>query len=28
MRSGKDTVAHHLYISHGFDKVSFGDALK
>lgn len=28
MRSGKDTVAHHLYISHGFDKVAFGDALK
>jgi dephospho-CoA kinase len=28
MRSGKDTVANHLYIRHGFDKVAFGDALK
>lgn len=28
MRAGKDTVAHHLYISHGFDKVAFGDELK
>jgi dephospho-CoA kinase len=28
MRSGKDTVAHHLYIRHGFDRVAFGTALK
>ncbi|MDQ0154940.1 deoxynucleotide monophosphate kinase family protein [Robertmurraya andreesenii] len=28
LRSGKDTAAHHLYISHGFDQVAFGDALK
>jgi dephospho-CoA kinase len=28
LRSGKDTVAHHLYIRQGFDKVAFGDALK
>jgi dephospho-CoA kinase len=28
LRSGKDTVAHHLYIRYGFDKVAFGDALK
>jgi dephospho-CoA kinase len=28
LRSGKDTVADHLYIRHGFDKVAFGDALK
>jgi dephospho-CoA kinase len=28
LRSGKDTVAHHLYIRHGFDKVAFGSALK
>lgn len=28
MRSGKDTVAHHLYIRYMFDKVAFGDALK
>jgi dephospho-CoA kinase len=28
IRSGKDTVANHLYIRHGFDKVAFGDALK
>jgi dephospho-CoA kinase len=28
LRSGKDTVAHHLYIRHGFDKVAFGTALK
>lgn len=28
MRSGKDAVAHHLYIAHGFHKAAFGDALK
>jgi dephospho-CoA kinase len=28
LRSGKDTVANHLYIRHGFDRVAFGDALK
>jgi dephospho-CoA kinase len=28
MRSGKDTVANHLYIRYGFDRVAFGDALK
>ena len=28
MRSGKDTVAHHLYIRHGFDRVAFGTELK
>jgi dephospho-CoA kinase len=28
IRSGKDTVANHLYIRHGFVKVAFGDALK
>jgi dephospho-CoA kinase len=28
MRSGKDTVANHLYIRHGFDRVAFGTALK
>jgi dephospho-CoA kinase len=28
MRSGKDTVANHLYIKHGFSRVAFGDALK
>jgi dephospho-CoA kinase len=28
MRSGKDTVANHLYIKYGFDRVAFGDALK
>jgi dephospho-CoA kinase len=28
LRAGKDEVAHHLYIRHGFDKVAFGDALK
>jgi dephospho-CoA kinase len=28
MRSGKDEVANHLYIRHGFDRLAFGDALK
>jgi dephospho-CoA kinase len=28
LRSGKDTVANHLYIRHSFDRVAFGDALK
>jgi dephospho-CoA kinase len=28
MRSGKDTVANHLYIRHSFNRVAFGDALK
>lgn len=28
MRSGKDTVANHLYIKYGFSTVAFGDALK
>jgi dephospho-CoA kinase len=28
LRSGKDTVAHHLYIKYGFNRVAFGDALK
>jgi dephospho-CoA kinase len=28
MRSGKDTVANHLYISHRFDRVAFGNELK
>jgi dephospho-CoA kinase len=28
LRSGKDTIANHLYIKHGFTTVSFGDALK
>jgi dephospho-CoA kinase len=28
MRSGKDTVANHLYIKHSFNEVAFGDALK
>jgi dephospho-CoA kinase len=28
LRSGKDTVAHHLYIRHGFDRIAFGTALK
>jgi dephospho-CoA kinase len=28
MRSGKDTVAKHLFIDHDFDRVAFGDALK
>jgi dephospho-CoA kinase len=28
LRSGKDTVANHLYIKYGFDRVAFGDALK
>lgn len=28
LRSGKDTVAQHLFIKYGFDKVAFGDALK
>lgn len=28
LRSGKDTVANHLYIKYGFSTVAFGDALK
>jgi dephospho-CoA kinase len=28
LRSGKDTVANHLYIHHSFNRVAFGDALK
>jgi dephospho-CoA kinase len=28
LRAGKDELAHHLYIKHGFDRVAFGDALK
>jgi dephospho-CoA kinase len=28
LRAGKDEVANHLYIRHGFDRVAFGDALK
>jgi dephospho-CoA kinase len=28
LRSGKDSVAEHLYIRHGFDRVAFGTALK
>jgi dephospho-CoA kinase len=28
LRSGKDTVANHLYIRHSFNEVAFGDALK
>jgi len=28
LRAGKDEVAQHLYIRHGFDRVAFGDALK
>jgi dephospho-CoA kinase len=28
MRSGKDTVAKHLFIDHDFDRVAFGDAMK
>jgi dephospho-CoA kinase len=28
LRSGKDTVANHLYIRHSFNRVAFGDALK
>jgi dephospho-CoA kinase len=28
MRSGKDTVANHLYIKYGFNRVAFGDELK
>jgi dephospho-CoA kinase len=28
LRSGKDTVANHLYVRHGFDRIAFGDALK
>jgi dephospho-CoA kinase len=28
LRSGKDTVANHLYIKYGFNRVAFGDALK
>jgi dephospho-CoA kinase len=28
MRSGKDTVANHLYIKYGFNRVAFGDVLK
>jgi dephospho-CoA kinase len=28
LRSGKDTVANHLYIRHGFNRAAFGDALK
>jgi dephospho-CoA kinase len=28
MRSGKDTVARHLFIDHNFDRVAFGDAMK
>ena len=28
LRSGKSIVGNHLHISHGFDEVAFGDALK
>jgi dephospho-CoA kinase len=28
LRSGKDTVANHLYIKYGFTSIAFGDALK
>jgi dephospho-CoA kinase len=28
LRAGKDEVANHLYIRHGFDKVAFGAAMK
>ncbi|MFZ7945684.1 AAA family ATPase [Neobacillus sp. 19] len=28
LRAGKDELANHLYIRHGFDRVAFGDALK
>jgi dephospho-CoA kinase len=28
MRSGKDTVAHQMYIRHSFNRVAFGDAMK
>jgi dephospho-CoA kinase len=28
LRAGKDELARHLYIRHGFDRVAFGDALK
>jgi dephospho-CoA kinase len=28
LRSGKDTVANHIYIRHSFNRVAFGDALK
>jgi dephospho-CoA kinase len=28
LRAGKDELAQHLFISHGFDRVAFGDALK
>jgi dephospho-CoA kinase len=28
MRSGKDTVANHLYIKHGFSRIAFGTELK
>jgi dephospho-CoA kinase len=28
LRAGKDEVAQHLYIRHGFDRGAFGDALK
>jgi dephospho-CoA kinase len=28
LRSGKDTIANHLYIKYGFSQVAFGDALK
>jgi dephospho-CoA kinase len=28
LRSGKDTIANHLYIKHSFNRVAFGDALK
>lgn len=28
LRAGKDEVANHLYIKHGFNRIAFGDALK
>jgi dephospho-CoA kinase len=28
LRAGKDEVAQHLYIKHGFTRIAFGDALK
>jgi dephospho-CoA kinase len=28
LRSGKDTIANHLYIKYGFTSIAFGDALK
>jgi dephospho-CoA kinase len=28
LRAGKDEVARHLYIKHGFTRIAFGDALK